>query len=165
MLYLLTIAFDTGRDVWGFDSFHGNPPDTEYDAHPGRMRITSEVTYDQGVGFVDTVKMFGFDPLWLNSHCTVIPGFFEHTLNLYTENRIALLHLDCNMYESYKVALQELWPKVVEGGILLVDEYEGTYDYRDWSGARKAIDEFFHSTGYRIERDKYYGKYFVRKQW
>ena len=65
-------------------------------------------------------------------------GLFDQTLPLY-QGKIALLHLDCDLYESYMVALKNLYAKVVPGGIIMFDEYD---DAR-WPGARKAIDEFF----------------------
>ena len=68
----------------------------------------------------------------------LVKGFFDNTLSSY-EGRIALLHLDGDLYESYKVPLATLYDKVVRGGIIMFDEYA---DPR-WTGARKAIDEFF----------------------
>jgi hypothetical protein len=52
---------------------------------------------------------------------------------------IALLHLDCDLYESYKLALETFYDKVQPDGVIMFDEYA---DER-WPGARKAIDEFF----------------------
>ena len=68
----------------------------------------------------------------------LVKGFFDQTLSSY-EGKIALLHLDGDLYESYKVSLNVLYRKVVRGGIIMFDEYA---DPR-WVGARKAIDEFF----------------------
>jgi hypothetical protein len=68
----------------------------------------------------------------------LVKDFFDKTLSSY-EGRIALLHLDGDLYESYKVSLEALYDKVVSGGIIMFDEYA---DPR-WLGARKAIDEFF----------------------
>ena len=50
-----------------------------------------------------------------------------------------MLHLDCDLYESYKISLTNLYDKVVAGGIIMFDEY----DDQRWPGARRAIDEFF----------------------
>jgi O-methyltransferase len=49
---------------------------------------------------------------------------------------IALLRLDTDWYASTKAELDHLYPKLVQGGILVVD------DYFRWQGARKAMDEY-----------------------
>ena len=45
----------------------------------------------------------------------LIKGFFDETLHKY-EGKIALLHLDCDLYESYKISLEILYGKVSSGG-------------------------------------------------
>lgn len=52
-------------------------------------------------------------------------------------NKVALLRLDTDWYESTKAELEALFPLLVEGGILIID------DYGDWAGSRAAVDEFF----------------------
>ncbi len=67
-----------------------------------------------------------------------IPGDVAETL--YTPvlpDTIALLRLDTDWYESTKVELQRLYPRVSEGGVLIID------DYGHFTGARKAVDEYF----------------------
>lgn len=51
--------------------------------------------------------------------------------------RIALLRLDTDWYESTRAELEILWPKLVTGGAVFVD------DYGHWMGCREACDEFF----------------------
>lgn len=68
-------------------------------------------------------------------------GRFEETLPILPEEqRYSFVFLDCDLYQSYLTSLEHLYPRVVDGGIILFDEYEHT---TDWPGARKAIDEFF----------------------
>ncbi len=67
-----------------------------------------------------------------------LKGWFDTTLPRY-DGRIALLHLDCDLYESYKVRLDILYDKVQPGGAIMFDEYKDTR----WPGATKAIDAFF----------------------
>jgi hypothetical protein len=89
----------------------------------------------------------------------LVKGPFHETLASY-EGRIALLHLDCDLYESYRIALETLYRKVQPGGMVLFDEY----DDERWPGARKAIDEFF---AFRAEKPQAHPrcdwKYFVQK--
>ncbi|MFN8344546.1 MAG: TylF/MycF/NovP-related O-methyltransferase [Spirosomataceae bacterium] len=65
-------------------------------------------------------------------------GWFQDTLPGAKEKiqKIALLRLDGDWYESTKVCIQSLYDKVVPGGVIIVDDY-GTYE-----GCKKAITEF-----------------------
>lgn len=60
--------------------------------------------------------------------------------------RIALLRLDTDWHASTKAELEILYPRLVCGGVLIVD------DYGYWLGARKAVDDYF--AGQNIEFDK-----------
>jgi len=51
--------------------------------------------------------------------------------------RISVLRLDTDWYESTKKELEVLWPRLSPGGILMID------DYGHWAGAKKAVDEYF----------------------
>ena len=66
-----------------------------------------------------------------------IEGKVEDTLLKVFPERIALLRLDTDWYESTKQELEQLFPRLVPGGILILD------DYGHWQGARKAVDEYF----------------------
>jgi hypothetical protein len=66
-----------------------------------------------------------------------IKGKVEDTLPEPAVGNIALLRLDTDWYESTRHELETLYDKLVPGGILIVD------DYGHWTGARKAVDEFF----------------------
>ena len=69
----------------------------------------------------------------------LITGKVEDTL-LKKENlpqSISILRLDTDWYESTKIELEVLYPRLVKGGILIVD------DYGLWNGSRRAVDEYF----------------------
>lgn len=51
--------------------------------------------------------------------------------------KIAILRLDTDWYESSKIELEMLYTKVVSGGVIIFD------DYFHWDGQRRATDEFF----------------------
>ena len=74
-------------------------------------------------------------------------------------NKISLLRLDTDWYESTKDEMNILYPKISKNGILLVD------DYGSWQGARKAVDEYFESVGSPIPMQwvtDYTGRGFVK---
>ncbi len=133
---LLSDYVEVPRIYYGYDSFEGFPPPAEKD----------ETTPIKGKGFwanpPDTVLKvlrdgrLGEDVI--RDRIRLIKGWFDQSLP-HHEGSIALLHLDCDLYESYKIALQTLYDKVQPGGVIMFDEYG---DNR-WPGATKAIDEFF----------------------
>jgi hypothetical protein len=50
---------------------------------------------------------------------------------------ISLLNLDTDIYEPAVVILEHLWPRIVPGGILVLD------DYAVFPGETKAVNDFF----------------------
>lgn len=65
-----------------------------------------------------------------------IQGMVEETLPQRAPHEIALLRLDTDFYQSTKHEMVHLYPRLVKGGVLLVD------DYGHWRGAKKAVDEY-----------------------
>ena len=59
---------------------------------------------------------------------------------------IALLHLDCDLYNSYKLCLERCWDYVNTGGVILFDEYHQN-SLEKFPGSKLAIDEFLISRG------------------
>ncbi len=68
-------------------------------------------------------------------------GKVEDTIPAHAPDRIALLRLDTDWYESTRHELEHLYARVPPGGVLIFD------DYSTWQGARKAVDEFVERTG------------------
>lgn len=68
-----------------------------------------------------------------------IKGKVEDTLKISENlpNKISILRLDTDFYESTKMELKYLYPLIVDGGILIID------DYGSWLGSKKATDEYF----------------------
>ena len=61
----------------------------------------------------------------------------EDTIPGTMPGEIALLRLDTDWYESTYHELKFLFPKLVKGGVLIID------DYGHWQGAREAVDQYF----------------------
>ena len=66
-----------------------------------------------------------------------VQGPVEETLPKTAPDRLALLRLDTDWYESTRHELVHLYPRLVDGGVLIVD------DYGHWEGCRRAVDEYF----------------------
>lgn len=154
----LALRENKRRTLWGFDSFEGFPEPVKEDSSPRNPKK------GEWSGFSpDTMRAIlrtaGFSAEWISSYVKLVKGYFEATLNQYDGKSIALLHIDSDLYESYKQPLEELFSKVSPGGLVLFDEYNRP----NWPGAKKAVDEFFANTHYRIQHDTESDKYFVIK--
>ena len=75
-------------------------------------------------------------------------GRVEDTLPREAPERIALLRLDTDWYESTRHELEHLFLRLAVGGVLIID------DYGAWEGARRAVDEFIagHKTPILLNR-------------
>jgi hypothetical protein len=69
-----------------------------------------------------------------------VVGKVEDTLPQAAPERIAILRLDTDWYESTRHELEHLYPRLTAGGVLIID------DYGHWAGARRAVDEFLART-------------------
>ena len=78
------------------------------------------------------------------SASTSIPGLVEDTLPAAAPDEIAILRLDTDWYASTKHELVELYPRIADGGVLIID------DYGHYEGARRAVDEYFAETGQAV---------------
>ena len=156
LFLLLSEYLGVERTYYGFDSFSGFPDPMEKD----------EITPITGKGFwanppetVLRVLKDGRITEAMRDRVRLTKGMFDETLPKY-RGQIALLHLDCDLYESYKISLAALYDKVAPGGIIMFDEY----DDQRWPGARKAIDEFFADRPEKpMPHDKCSWKYYVTK--
>lgn len=162
ILSLLHNAIIEGKDrrVWGLDSFEGFPEPTEEDKSRRNVKagewnnITPDLLRD---------ILFRRCQLPDTGQLRLVPGFFENTLPHPEIGKIALLHLDVDLYQSYKTCLEALYDKVSPGGVILFDEYKQGDVQEVFPGAAKAIDEFFADKPERPLFDEKAGKYYLVK--
>lgn len=134
---------DARRDLWLYDTFTRMPPPGEKDFDIWGRHAS---TYFEGP--VDPHDTDGYRYLPLDEVRSVlegsgypadrlrfVPGLVEETIPDQAPDEIALLRLDTDWYESTKHELEHLFPRIVDGGILIID------DYGQFTGARTAVDE------------------------
>jgi len=151
----------TNRKIWGFDSFSGFPASTEADRRADRSFRMQQDDYASPPEIVLKVLSDGrVSTEFITQYVRLVRGYFQETLHQY-DGEIALLHLDCDLYESYTTCLDALYAKVRSGGIIMFDEYEDG----DFPGAKRAIDEFFRDKSEKplIYQEYEYLKYYVIK--
>ena len=134
---------DTSRGLWLYDTFTRMPPPGERDRDIwGR----SAASYFEGP--VDPHDTDGYRYLPLTEvrdlmqgtgypadQMHFVAGLVEETIPAEIPESIALLRLDTDWYESTKHELLHLYPRLVDGAMLIID------DYGQFTGARDAVDE------------------------
>lgn len=141
------------RDVFLYDTFEGMTRPTEHDV--SRFDAPALEGWDEEAERVTSPWWAPFfDPETLNEQAVrdvVLPsgyprerlhfvrGPVEETLPRHAPERLALLRLDTDWYESTRHELIHLYPRLSSAGVLIVD------DYGHWEGARRAVDEYFGS--------------------
>jgi O-methyltransferase len=125
------------KSVFGFDSFEGFDESVNIDIRLGGRDIESkrvgglgDTSYEE---LADKIARFG-----LSSAVTLVKGYFRETLPRFDSCRVSFVHLDCDLYQSYKDCLEFFYPRLSPGGIVLFDEYNDP----PWPGCNKAVDEF-----------------------
>ncbi len=71
-------------------------------------------------------------------------GKVEETIPEHGPEQIALLRLDTDWYSSTYHEMQHFFPRLVPGGVLLID------DYGPWEGAREAVDTYLREIGVEL---------------
>jgi O-methyltransferase len=121
------------KKIFLADSFRGLPaPKDEYPADQGDTHYQYE---DLAISLEDVRKNFHKFEL-LDEDIKFIEGWFHETLFQAPIDKLALLRLDGDMYESTWVTLEALYQKVVPGGFIIVD------DYGYIESCKKAVHDF-----------------------
>ncbi len=131
----------TDRKVWVADSFEGLPePDAdkfplEAKAHKGAVMRKAYNHF--AVGEEDVRRNFAAFGL-LDEQVVFLKGWFRDTLPTAPIERLAIMRLDGDYYESTMDGLVNLYDKLSPGGYAIIDDYgEDT-----WTYCRKAVEDF-----------------------
>jgi hypothetical protein len=124
------------KKVWVYDSFEGlpKPNETKYpqDAGDNHWNIPElSVSLEQ---VQNNFRLFSE----LDDNVKFIKGWFKDTMPINTIDKISVLRLDGDMYESTIDPLEYLYPKLSSGGYCIVDDYTSRY------GAYAAVNDYRH---------------------
>ena len=135
---------DQSRELYLFDTFEGMP-------EPGPQDIA--MTGESAKALLAAARCTEDDPMWCYApfervvhamslteypveRIHLVRGKVEDTLQSSAPARIALLRLDTDWYESTRHEMEQLFPRLCRGGVLILD------DYGHWQGAKQAFDEY-----------------------
>ncbi|MGH8693079.1 MAG: TylF/MycF/NovP-related O-methyltransferase [Burkholderiales bacterium] len=158
---------DRTRDLHLFDTFEGMTEPTGED-----VTLTGETAADLMAASTDredaesvwcrapldvvqqAMASVGYD----GSKVHYIKGRVEDTIPAAAPERIALLRLDTDWYESTRHEMIHLFPRLCVGGVLILD------DYGHWLGARRAVDEYLreHNEPLFLQKIDYTGRHAVK---
>lgn len=113
---------DGARRVFVADSFAGLPPPNpeNFPADAGDEHHTHSQLEVSLADVKDNFRRFGL----LDERVVFLEGWFKDTLPNAPIDRLAVLRLDGDMYESTIQALDALYHKVPYGGFVIVDDYQ-----------------------------------------
>ena len=139
-LAMMKFASGKNNKIFGFDSFEGMPDITKEDLGNYNKTDPKEWIGKSLCNGIDSINIT-FNNLNLdNDNVYLTKGYFQDTLqvqeNIDKIGQIAILRLDGDWYESTKICLEKLYDKVIDGGIIIID------DYGHFIGAKNATDEF-----------------------
>lgn len=124
---------DTERNLWVADSFEGLPaPDAKYPADvKSRLHLMPYLAVS-----VEQVRANFERYGLLDDRVKFLKGWFKDTLPVAPIQKISVLRLDGDLYESTMDSLTNLYAKVSPGGFIIVDDYGAI------EGCRRAIHDF-----------------------
>lgn len=136
----------TDRIVWAADSFEGLPePDAEkYPLEAKSFKSAAMTKYYKhlAVSLEEVERNFAAYGM-LDGQVKFLKGWFKDTLPTAPIERLAIMRLDGDYYESTRDALVNLYDKLSVGGYVIIDDYgEDT-----WTYCRKAVEEFRQARG------------------
>lgn len=144
LLKKLIEKFNFKKKIYGFDTFEGMVEPSFYDVNYNNK--SAKKMFDEhkkkDIGFamcsLDDVKR-NIKKNTKTDNIFLVKGKVENTFKNKKKlpKKISILRLDTDFYESTKIELEILFPRLVKGGVLIVD------DYGFWKGAKKAVDEYF----------------------
>jgi hypothetical protein len=128
----------TDRRVWVADSFAGLPvPSTQQDQGLDFSAAVYPILAISRQAVEDLFRRYDL----LDDQVAFLEGWFKDTLPAAPMEKLALLRLDGDLYESTRDALTHLYHKLSPGGFVIVD------DYFDFKACRQAVDEFRDNVG------------------
>ncbi|MBD8545141.1 TylF/MycF/NovP-related O-methyltransferase [Sphingomonas sp. CFBP 8760] len=142
---------DASREVHGFDAF-GAFPLAGVESHDDRAFIENfERERGEGIARETLMNLFADKGIGnVHLHEGNIFDTLPDYLGRRPELRIALLHLDVDVYEPTAFALDHLMPHMVPGGLIVFD------DYGLVAGATRAAEELASRHKMRFEKMRHY---------
>lgn len=150
----------TDRDIYLFDTFTGQPAPSKEDIDFAGVSVAA--MNEQGMVWprspAEEVRANLATTGYPMERFHLVPGDVRQTIPGAAPERIALLRLDTDWYESTAHELKNLFPRLAPRGPLIID------DYGHFRGSRQAVDEFLarQPTRYFLQRIDYTARLLIK---
>lgn len=137
----------SNRPFYIYDVFGMIPPPTQEDSQDVHQRYQTIVNgqskglngnkyygYEENLYKIVQSNLKDFEIDCQTQEVHLIKGLVQNTMKI--KEPVAFAHIDVDWYEPVKTCLEQIFPNLVVGGSLILD------DYYDWGGCRKATDEY-----------------------
>jgi O-methyltransferase len=153
------------RRIWLYDTYEGMTDPTEKDVEAGSgvravdMLDSTPVADGNNVWCVASIEDVRANVLsteYPAERFEFVKGDVAETLLTSVPDQLSLLRLDTDWYESTRLGLEVLYPRLSLGGVCILD------DYGHWEGARVAVDEYFGDWRPLMHQIDYSGRIFIK---
>ena len=127
---VLGTELTAGRSLWLYDSFAGMPDINPIDGEDAGKYVGEGIASPRDV--LAALEIAKVDA----SRCIIREGWFEDSFKQPLPESVALLHCDADWFDSCLLVLETFYPRVVEGGCVVLD------DFGYWEGSREAFYAF-----------------------
>lgn len=129
---LLSATASTTKRFYGFDSFEGLSEPNDAD------KVNNDYSYEWKKHDLASDEERALNNLsQFSSRCTLFRGWIPERFEAVADNRFCLVHIDVDLYEPTRDALEFFIPRLVPGGMIICDDYGSD----SCPGARRAMDE------------------------
>ena len=126
---IIAINKNENKNLYLFDTFEGMPEaDVNVDNFHKKNDFNDTSYSDICLGLKCYKNVFIHKGIFPNEHSDKIK-----------DKKFCLVHIDVDIYKSYIDCLSFFYPKIVDGGIIILDDYNAP----NCKGAKLATDEFF----------------------
>ena len=143
MMAALLAMKEQRRKIYLYDTFEGmsepTKDDESYKNESAKEAFLNKDDYWKRIECYSTLKEVEHNIYSLGypkNEINFIQGKVEETIPGTIPEKIAVLRLDTDWYESTMHEMVHLFPKLVQGGVIIID------DYGHWKGCKKAVDEY-----------------------
>ena len=148
------------KDIYMYDTYQGmtKPGKYDYTTETGLYQMNKIQVFDHWSNekidkninnwcycSLEEVKKKVYKTKYPKNKLHFIKGDVMETLTKSIPNEISILRLDTDWYASSKFELEQLYKNVVDGGVIILD------DYFHWDGQRRATDEFLNEKKIKIK--------------
>ncbi len=130
----------TDRKIYLYDTFAGMTPPGAHDIDyfgNDQSKVDPRLLYWPDTGHYELIQKNLGLCRYPYDRFVLVKGPVEDTLPGVMPDKIAFMRLDTDFYESTKQELLHLYPRLVSGGVVTID------DYGHFLGVRKATDDYF----------------------